>query len=62
MGQDAYQDKLRFPSGPLCQPGDFVLFRAYSGSRFKFEGDEYRLINDDTVEATGGDPVAVGRP
>ena len=56
MGNDAYSDKDRFPNGPYCEEGDFVIFRSYSGTRFKIHGKEFRLINDDTVEAVVDDP------
>lgn len=56
MGPDAYQDKNKFPTGPLCKKGDFILLRTYSGTRFKLHGVEMRLINDDTVDAVISDP------
>lgn len=56
MGSDCYEDKTRFPNGAYCQEGDFVLTRAYSGTRFKIHGREFRLINDDSVEAVVQDP------
>lgn len=56
VGPEAYSDKTRFPSGPWCQEGDFVIFRSYSGTRFKVAGKEFRIINDDTVEAVVEDP------
>jgi co-chaperonin GroES (HSP10) len=56
MGPDCYKDKDRFPSGPYCKEGDFVMTRAYSGTRFKIHGREFRLINDDTIEAVVDDP------
>ena len=56
VGPEAYADKDRFPTGPWCQEGDFVIFRSYSGTRFKVGGKEFRLINDDTVEAVVDDP------
>jgi co-chaperonin GroES (HSP10) len=56
MGPDCYEDKTRFPNGAYCQEGDFVLTRAYSGTRFKIHGREFRLINDDSVEAVVQDP------
>ena len=56
VGPEAYADQNRFPSGPWCKEGDFVIFRSYSGTRFKVMGKEFRLINDDTVEATVEDP------
>jgi len=55
-GPDAYMDKDKFPNGPYCQEGDFVIFRSYSGTRFKIDKQEFRLINDDTVEAVVEDP------
>lgn len=55
-GPDAYADKEKFPNGPYCEEGDFVMFRSYSGTRFKINGKEMRLINDDTVEAVVDDP------
>lgn len=56
MGEEAYSDAAKFPSGPWCKEGDFVIFRSYSGTRFKVLGKEFRLINDDTVEAVVEDP------
>ncbi|MCG3774462.1 MAG: 10 kDa chaperonin [Nitrospira sp.] len=61
MGPTAYADKDRFPSGPWCQEGDFVVFRSYSGTRIMYSGKEYRIINDDTVEGTIKDPSLCGR-
>ena len=61
LGPDAYSDKNRFPTGPWCKEGDWVVFRAYSGTRMKMYGKEFRLINDDTVEAVGEDPTGVVR-
>ena len=56
LGEDAYKDAEKFPDGPYCKEGDFVIFRSYSGTRFKLRGEEFRLINDDTVEAVVDDP------
>tara|TARA_R110000824_G_scaffold4601_1_gene22131 strand:- start:1079 stop:1495 length:417 start_codon:yes stop_codon:yes gene_type:complete len=61
MGVDAYANYTRFPSGPYCQVGDWVIFRAFSGTRIKIHGKEFRLINDDTVEAVVEDPRGVER-
>ena len=47
MGPDCYKDPLRFPSGPSCKVGDFVLVRPNTGTRIKIHGREFRLINDD---------------
>ena len=55
-GPDAYKDTDKFPSGAYCNEGDFVIFRSYSGTRFKVGKEEFRLINDDTVEAVVDDP------
>ena len=56
MGEDAYADEQKFPHGAYCKKGDFVIFRSYSGTRFKVKNEEFRLINDDTVEAVVDDP------
>jgi chaperonin GroES len=56
VGLDAYKDPEKFPNGPYCKEGDFVIFRSYSGTRFKVDKQEFRLINDDTVEAVVDDP------
>lgn len=56
VGSEAYADEGRFPTGPWCKEGDFVIFRSYSGTRFKISGKEFRIINDDTVEAVVDDP------
>ena len=60
-GPDAYSDKERFPNGAWCKEGDFVIFRSYSGTRFKVAGKEFRLINDDTVEGVVDDPRGYSR-
>tara|TARA_R110000868_G_scaffold27225_3_gene103812 strand:+ start:335 stop:742 length:408 start_codon:yes stop_codon:yes gene_type:complete len=61
MGEQAYSDKERFPTGPWCKRGEYVMFRANTGTRFKIGGQEYRLMNDDSIEATVDDPRAVTR-
>jgi len=61
MGSECYKDEKRFPSGPWCKLEDWVVFRAYSGTRIKMYGQEFRLINDDTVEAVVDDPTGVVR-
>ena len=62
MGKDSYRDKKKFPTGPWCQIGDWVIFRAYSGTKMKLSGgQEIRLINDDTVEGIIADPRRVVR-
>jgi co-chaperonin GroES (HSP10) len=61
MGPDAFQDKTRFPSGPSCKTGDFVICRPNSGTRLKIHGREFRLIADTSVEATVEDPRGISR-
>ena len=61
MGPDCYTDKKRFPNGPWCKEGDFVLMRAYSGTRIKIHSQEFRIINDDTPEAVVDDPRGISR-
>jgi chaperonin GroES len=61
VGSEAYTDPNKFPDGPWCREGDFVIFRSYSGTRFKVMGKEFRLINDDTVEAIVEDPRRYSR-
>ena len=56
LGKATYNDADKFPDGPYCNEGDFVIFSSYSGTRFKLRGEEFRLINDDTVEAVVDDP------
>jgi len=61
MGDQAYIDKDRFPTGPWCKVGDYVMFRMNTGTRFKVGGTEYRLMNDDSIEAVVNDPRGVTR-
>ena len=61
MGPEAYQDKTRFPSGPRCKVGDFVVVRPNSGTRLKIHGREFRMINDDSVEGVVEDPRGISR-
>jgi hypothetical protein len=61
LGPDCYKDASRFPSGPWCQKGDFVLVRPNAGSRLVIHGREFRLINDDTVEGVVADPRGIKR-
>jgi len=61
MGAGAYADKERFPDGAWCKEGDYVMFRMNSGTRFTVEGIEYRLMNDDSVEAVVADPTGIQR-
>lgn len=61
VGPDCYQDKARFPNGPWCKQGDFVLVRPHAGSRLVIHGREFRIINDDSVEAVVSDPRGIKR-
>ena len=61
MGDQAYADKERFPTGAWCKQGDYVMFRANSGTRFRIGGVEYRLMNDDSIEAIVPDPSSITR-
>ena len=61
VGPDAYKDTNKFPNGAWCKPGDFVLVRTYSGTRFKIYGKEFRLLNDDQVDAVVQDPRGLTR-
>jgi co-chaperonin GroES (HSP10) len=61
MGPDCYKDKERFPSGPWCKEGDFILVRPHAGTRLKIHGQEFRIINDDSVEAVVEDPRGISR-
>jgi co-chaperonin GroES (HSP10) len=61
LGPDAYKDATRFPNGPSCAEGDFVICRPNSGTRLKIHGREFRIINDDSVEATVEDPRGITR-
>jgi co-chaperonin GroES (HSP10) len=61
LGPEAYIDEKKFPSGPRCKKGDFILTRPYAGTRVKIHGKEFRLLNDDQVEATVQDPRGISR-
>lgn len=61
LGPDAYKDTKKFPSGPSCNVGDFVLVRPNTGTRIKIHGKEFRLIYDDSVEAVVQDPRGISR-
>lgn len=61
MGDMAYTDETRFPTGAWCKEGDFVLVRPYTGTRIKLYGTEWRIINDDSVEAVVQDPRGLSR-
>ena len=61
MGPDCYKDAARFPSGPWCKEGDFILVRPHAGTRLKIHGREFRIINDDSVEGVVEDPRGISR-
>ena len=62
IGPDAFKDEKRFPSGPSCKVGDFILVRPNTGTRMKIHGTEWRLINDDSIQAVVQDPRGIQRP
>jgi len=59
VGPDAYKDTNKFPTGPWCKEGDFIIVRRGSGTRLDIHGTEWRLINDDTPEAVVQDPRGI---
>lgn len=61
IGPDCYKDATRFPSGPWCKQGDFVIVRPHAGTRLLIHGKEFRMINDDSVEAVVEDPRGIKR-
>jgi co-chaperonin GroES (HSP10) len=61
LGPDCYSDTTRFPNGPWCKKGDFVLVRPNAGTRLVIHGREFRIINDDSVEAVVQDPRGIKR-
>lgn len=61
LGPDCFKDNARFPSGPSCKEGDFVIVRPNSGTRLKIHGREFRIINDESVEAIVEDPRGISR-
>lgn len=61
MGPDCYKDEKRFPNGPYCQVGDWVIFHAYSGTRIMVAKQEFRLLDDDTIKAVVTDPRLITR-
>ena len=61
LGPDCYKDEKKFPTGPWCKEGDFILARPNTGTRLKIHGTEFRLINDDCVEAVVQDPRGISR-
>lgn len=61
VGPDAYKDETRFPHGPSCKEGDFIIVRPNTGTRIKIHGQEFRIISDDNVEGTVEDPRGISR-
>lgn len=61
LGPDCYKDPARFPTGPWCKEGDFILVRPHAGTRLKIHGREFRIINDDSVEGVVEDPRGISR-
>lgn len=61
IGPDAYKDTKKFPGGPWCKEGDWVILPSYAGTKILVHGQEFRIINDDTVHAVIDDPRAVAR-
>ena len=61
LGPDCYGDKERFPNGPWCKKGDFILVRPNAGTRLVIHDREFRIINDDSVEAVVDDPRGIKR-
>ena len=59
MGDLCYSDKARFPNGPWCKTGDWVIFGRYAGSRFRIEGGEVRILNDDEIIAKIDNPADI---
>ena len=59
MGPLAYHDKEKFPTGPWCKTGDWVIFARYAGSRLPIEGGEVRILNYEEVLGTIKDPESV---
>tara|TARA_R100001369_G_scaffold25731_1_gene46790 strand:+ start:38 stop:472 length:435 start_codon:yes stop_codon:yes gene_type:complete len=56
LGPDAYGDLNKFPDGPWCKKGDWVIFGRYAGARFMIDGGDMRLLNDDEILATINNP------
>ena len=56
LGPDAYKDNRKFPEGPWCQEGDWIIFGRYAGARIQIEGGDLRLLNDDEILAVINDP------
>jgi co-chaperonin GroES (HSP10) len=61
LGPDCYKDTSRYPTGAWCKPGDFILVRPNAGTRLVIHDREFRIINDDSVEAIVQDPRGIKR-
>ena len=61
MGPDCYKDEKRFPTGPWCKEGDFIIMRPYSGTRMYIDGEEFRMLNDDSIDGVVADPRGFSR-
>jgi co-chaperonin GroES (HSP10) len=61
LGPDCYGDTNKFPTGPWCKKGDFILVRPHTGTRLHIHGKAFRIINDDSVEAVVDDPRGIQR-
>ena len=61
LGPDCYTDTERYPTGPWCKAGDFILVRPHTGTRIKIHGKEFRIINEDSVDGVVQDPRGVSR-
>lgn len=59
MGDLCYKDKKKFPNGPWCKPREWVMFGRYAGARFKIEGGEIRILNDDEIISTIKNPESI---
>jgi co-chaperonin GroES (HSP10) len=61
LGPDCYTDIERYPTGPWCKVGDFILVRPHTGTRIKIHGKEFRIINEDSVDGVVEDPRGISR-
>jgi co-chaperonin GroES (HSP10) len=61
LGPDCYTDTERYPTGPWCKEGDFILVRPHTGTRIKIHGKEFRIINEDSVDGVVQDPRGISR-
>jgi co-chaperonin GroES (HSP10) len=56
LGPLAYRDETKFPDGPWCKEGDWIIFGRYAGARIQIDGGEIRLLNDDEIIGTVNSP------